>query len=205
MKKDLLNKLESFDLIEEFKTGSNKKLLLFVIDSLIKIGIDPTFPYLCVAANKMFPQIFSLDKEFPEFPNAIKVRSTLESLTDELMLTDSKSYRLSLKGKNIARDVSAKLILNIIRKPEQSQKQIGSNVISQNYSSLQLSKIYSTYLLDKRIDLEVIWNYFEISPNSHINELKKFFTELNTYANTIGDRTMNLFTKEVLRQLNENI
>jgi len=86
-----------------------------------------------------------------------------------------------------------------------THKQIGKGEVSLNYSSIQLSKPYSMYLLEKKISLDLIWKYFKIMPNSQIKELKQYFTDVNAYANTIGDKTMILFTKEVSSQLHENI
>ncbi len=205
MKKDLLNKLESFDFGEETPVDSVGNLIIYVIDSLFKIGVEPTFPYVCVAANRIFPNIFSLDNEFSEIPDARKIQSALDGLKNELTPTGSKSYRLSLAGKDIARNVSAKLIKKRTHRTETSHKQIGTGEVSKNYSAIQLSKSYSTYLLEKKINLDLIWKHFEIMPNSQIKELKMFFIEVNTYANSIGDKTMILFTEEVISQLHENI
>ncbi len=205
MKKDLLNKLDSFEFGDETPVDSDGNLITYVIDSLFKIGIEPTFPYLCIAANKIFPEIFCLDREFSEVPDARKVEKAIDSLKTELTPTGSNSYRLSPAGKDIARNISAKLIKRKTSRAEISHKQIGKSDVSLNYSSIQLSKPYSMYLLEKKINLDLVWKHFDIMPNSQIKELKQFFSDVKAYAKSIGDKTMITFTEEAISQLHENI
>jgi len=205
MKRDVLDRLETFTTLDKSLLEAKKELLLYTIEHLLRLGIEPTFPFIAVGACRMFPQAYALSSDFNDIPDARIVDLMLSSLKDEITVSPQQTYRLTPTGKNIVLDVSARLRNKAMHKTEPETKKIGTNTISTNYSALQLAKPYSEYLVEKKANMSLIWEHFGIEPDTQTKELKKYFTEVNAYANMIGDKTMNLFTKEVLAKLNENL
>ncbi|MBN2503837.1 MAG: hypothetical protein JXB20_00665 [Bacilli bacterium] len=200
MRRALLEKLEPCDFSVQETKFSVENLLAYVVDSIIKLGIEPSFAYVCVGATKLFPDYFSLGLEFPEMPDARIVAEKLELGKAYITAEPSGIYKLTPTGKEIARDVSAELMKTRAIKPITKIKALDSGSISRNYSELQLTKPYSDYLLTKQFSVDALMNHFSL-PLTQKREMRKYLMQINSYANTIGDKTMDQYTHELLKVL----
>jgi len=205
MNKKLVENLTVYDITNDLSKFKPERLLVYSIDTLLKNGIEPTFPYIVAACFKQYPGVFSLGSDFPEYPDSLKVQKYLDLMAPYLADNGTGNIRLNPEGKQVARDVSAEM-LSLAKTQVLKEKKLNIvNSTQRNYSSLQLSKAYSQYLLDKVIDYDLLWDHFAANINVDRNVLKKVFREVNSYANMIGDKSIIQFTNEVIATLNKNV
>ncbi len=198
MKKQVISGLSTYEITGEQPDLKPENLLTYVIDILWKNGIEPLFPQVVAGSHKLFPGVFALSGDYPEYPNSLIVKETMAKMLPTLLETDKEPFRLTSAGKQAARDVSAILIKNVRIAPMSKPKLNITNSTSQNYASLQLSKVYSQYLLDKVVDYRLLWEHLGADPQADQKVLKKYFREINSYANMIGDKSIGQFTQEII-------
>lgn len=178
-------------------------LLTYTMQFLMKKGIESTFPYLCVASFKLFPEEFCLDEEFKNELDSHKVRKYLDRLFEEDLIKGKEGpFKLTRKGKDVAKETSAAFYSGDTKMDiDKDDTRIGSDDVSKNYTELQLSKQYSSYLVNKRADLKDLWSFFGVTPHTKTDKIQEYLEEINEYAKSIGDKPMIAFTQTMLDDL----
>ena len=202
-------KVEAISAIKALEHGryaaieEKENLLTYTIQFLMKKGIESTFPYLCVASFKLFPEEFCLDEEFKNELDSHKVKKYTERLLEkDFIKKKNDAFKLTKKGKDVAKDTSAAFYSGDTKMDlDKDDTRIGSDDVSKNYTELQLSKQYSSYLVNKRADLKDLWSFFGVTPHTKTNKIQSYLEEINEYAKSIGDKPMIAFTETMLEDL----
>jgi hypothetical protein len=96
---------------EKYKNIGLDQLVVFSADRIIKSGEECTFERLVYECFTLFPEVFGLLR-YPDWPDSSRVnKSWLRCRTDKGWLagTTKEGFRLTQKGKEIAKDTMEKL------------------------------------------------------------------------------------------------
>ncbi len=203
MKVEAINAIKALEHGRYAAIEEKQNLLTYTIQFLMKKGIESTFPYLCVGSFRLFPEEFCLDEEFKNELDSLKVRKYADRLLEEDLIKEKDgAFKLTQKGKDVAKDTSAAFYSGDTKMDlDKDDTRIGSDDVSKNYTELQLSKQYSSYLVNKRADLKDLWSFFGVTPHTKSDKIQAYLEEINDYAKSIGDKPMIAFTETMLEDL----
>ena len=192
--KEIINKLESFDYSKYKDISSNEKLMIYAASELEKRKVPLTFNYICIASFKMFPEKFCCDEEFKEFPSIDRLNRTMMHLKyvkngkPYLAGSIENGYSLTTFGKSNALEVESIINNSIVDKSikapvvDKHKKGFGKD-----YMRFVDTVGYKTYLKTGKIDLMLIWEFYNVIPYTQIKFVKESMDDIKQYAMELND------------------
>jgi hypothetical protein len=182
----------------------NDRLILYVINLLEEMKIEPTFDKTVVAAFKLFPTRFSLIG-FEEYPDGKRVHDCLFHCTykpKNWLFGNAKSgYKITERGKYFL-DETKKMLggkIKVTKKYEVVAKRKELAFIN----LLKNTGAYKKYLEDKRkeISQEEIKEVLRVEMLTEKQIVKKNLDKYMDYANKIGDKNITDFLNFIKNHL----
>lgn len=189
---DFINMMKPFEYERYSNVSSREKLVAFVIKYLKDNEIPALFNYVCVAAFKLFPDKFYFSEEFRDFPHIEMLNRTLLHLRpkENNYATGSAKieYSLTPVGEEIAKQVESDLNsgkkLKVASRPLMDSHK---NTIYADYEKLTNSDEYKDYLSSGRFQEQSVWSFFNVTPFTQTDQIKKFAKSARVAANEKRD------------------
>lgn len=202
--KEIINDLKPIDYSKYKDITSYEKLMIFVAKKIEGKGVPLTFNYLCIAAFKIFPDVFCCDEEFREFPSVDRLNRTLMHLkyvkTGKPYITGSPKlgYSITKYGYMIAEEVETLIgyteINKNIEKPVIDKHKKGFN----DYSEFISGEGYKNYLKTGEIDDMYIWSFFKVTPYTQLKSTIKNLKDILSYAKEQKDEKCIKYIEQII-------
>ncbi|MDD5331973.1 MAG: hypothetical protein PHE43_04110 [Candidatus Nanoarchaeia archaeon] len=187
---DKIRKFESAFKIEDINID-NDRLMVYVIDILEGMKIEPTFDKTVVAAFKMFPSRFSL-VGFKEYPDAKRVHDCLFHCTYKtkgwIIGNAQSGYKVSDKGKYYLEEIQ-KIIDKEIELPKTYQEKVRRKERTA-IDSFKETKAFKKYFDGgkKDIDKDDVKEALNIFKYADKKDIEKNLYKYLSYAEILDDR-----------------
>lgn len=174
----------------------NDRLILFTVNMLEEIKIEPTFDKIVVTAFKLFPERFSLTG-FPEYPDGKRIHDCLFHCTYKpknwLFGNAQSGYRISERGKYFLEETNKMLDGEI-----KINKKYSAVVRRKELTFINLLKNTSAYKKyseknAKNISRDEIKEVLRVDTLSKEELVKNNLNRYIDYAKKIGDKTVENF------------
>jgi len=208
MYKDIIKNINAINFEKYASVSSNEKLVVYACKYMLENGIPLTFNYICVVSFKLFPDKFYFDDEFKEYPHIEKLNRTIlhthTSKTSNLLTGSAKTgYKITEAGKIVANqvesDINSGKIVSIKKTAVNDYHKKGT---VQDYYKLINSTFYMEYVnKESNIELNNLWNYFQVIPFTKIKDIVEHLTILKNHAKSTGDETTIKFVENYLSLL----
>lgn len=198
---------------EKYSNVSKTKLGACAAYYLYKHNIPLTYNYIGIAMYKMFPQVFSCDEEFAEFPSLDRINREIMHMTitnskkenisrPSILLGDAKQgYQLTNYGIAIAEQILFEIQKSnakpILHKTIDSHKQ----GLTKAYETLKKSTCYNDWKKTKILPKYTPWKLFGLMPFTQENKIKQNLSMAFEKAKELNDLEIQKFIKQVLLQL----
>jgi len=169
----------------------NDRLMVYVVNFLHNIKVEPTFDKIVVVAFKLFPERFSL-VGFEEYPDAKRVHDCLFHCTYKtkgwLFGNPQSGYKLTKKG-NYYLEEAEKIIKEEIKLPKEYKTKVRrkeKNIIDQ----LKKTEAYKKHLVGEidNIETEEIKIALRLPKYSSYKDFENNLKKLLGYAKEIKDK-----------------
>lgn len=195
-----IRNLENYDFSKYANVSSREKLVAYVIRFLNKEGIRTTFNNVCITSFKLFPEKFYFSEDFPEYPHIEMLNRTLLHLRpkerDYATGSARQDYALTKLGEEIAKIVEDEI--NNVTDTKKVKKEVmdkHKNTSSSEYQRLIESKEYQEYCECGIVEANMIWNFFEVTPHTQIDHIKKYLNSVKSYCEQESDeKCLNFIT-----------
>lgn len=202
---DQIRAIKAIDLKRYSNISSKEKLVAYTIKQLDDQDIATTFNNICIAAFKYFPEAFCFSSEYPEYPHIEMLNRTLLHLRpkerDYATGSARTEYYLTPLGKQIAIQVEADLDITTDAPVRKIKIDIHKKSARNDYERLKSSEQFANYKSRGIIDIDMIWNYFQITPYTQIEKIKKTLNDIHKYCAEIEDRDCSEFIDQLNKLL----
>lgn len=206
--KEIIDNIKPFEYSKYRNITSFEKLMLYAAKYLTDHGVPLTFNYLCVASFNFFPETFCMDNEFKQHLSPDRLNRTIMHLkyTQKSMPylsgKQETGYELTKLGKMVAEEVEA-VILNTkidktIKAPIVDKHKKGT---IQDYSKFINSEAFKQFELSEIVDINLIWEYFNVIPYTQIKRIKATLSDIGNYAVSQKNEKCNQYIKKILERI----
>ena len=186
--KEIINSLKPVAYSKYKEITSNEKLMAYTALILEEKWVPLTFNYLCIAAFKLFPWKFCCDEEFREFPSVDRLNRTMMHMKYQQWKPSYLAWSIKTwySITNLWRQ-NALMTKNIIdsTKDTGEAEQITTDKHKEwswKYKQLLEDPWFKEYVKTWKFDEIAIYDFFEVTPFTQIDYIKKTLTAWLEYA-----------------------
>jgi hypothetical protein len=194
--KDFINSIEPYEYSQYQNVSSRDKLMAYAIYFLYKNNVPLTYSYIVVATYKLFPEIFTVDKEFPNFPDPGKLQlSYMHSKYKQkskkpaiITGTPKTGFAITKYGISVGKET-----YSIITNTPLDEKVTYVNTDKSrtggalDYNKFIESKLFKEFKETGEIDKNYIWLHFEVTPFTQIRKIQRTLDDIRKYAHSVND------------------
>lgn len=182
----------SFEFDKYKNVSSREKLVVFAIQYLNLNNIETNWTNVCITAYKLFPEKFYLSDEFKEYPAIERLNRTLLHLRPKeqnyAIGSPSVNYVLTPLGKEVAFQVAMILEQGVVKsKSKENVLEKNQHTLANDYKNFISHTLYIEVIENKMDVLDFVWLYFEVTPFTQRERIKKKLLSIREYAMTKQD------------------
>ena len=202
---EFIKQIQPIDFDKYASVSSREKLVAFAIGYLRDQKIQTSFNNVCIATFKLFPEKFYFSEEYPEYPHIEMLNRTLLHLRpkERNYATGSArtDYILTELGEEIVRQVKLDIQFGVkstvIKKPMDTHKQTQVN----EYLKLRSSQGFLLFDSSGEISIDHIWSFYEVTPYTQIDKLKKKLEIIREYCKASNDDKCREYVDKLIKLL----
>ena len=201
-----IKSIKSVELQRYSSVSSREKLVVFAIDYLNQNNIETNWTNVCITAFKLFPERFYLSEEYKEYPAIERLNRTLLHLRPKeqnyAIGSSSVNYVLTPLGREVAKQVSMIIYHgnNEIRVKEKVLEK-NQHTQSADYNRFITSSSYLEVLDGKMNSTDFVWQYFEVTPYTQVDRIKKKLTSIQDFSELKNDTECSQLITKILQSI----